>query len=181
MDVLVRMVEHHLDTTAAILDRLDAVPDALNRPIMLSVEGIDEAPTLRRLCDRLVRQLEQWATAVEGGTEIVEGDSTPEGLRMRLALAAPRFRRTILARVVDGDAEATFVDLTCSPPETFTLGGVLAHVLTFAAVRRTMAIGALESAGVTDLGSGDPMAAVGGAGHDASTIARTFVAPGAPD
>jgi len=49
---------------------------------------------------------------------------------------------------------------------------VLAHVLTFSAVRRTLAIGALESAGVDDLGSGDPMQFVGGAGDDASTITR---------
>ena len=46
------------------------------------------------------------------------------------------------------------------------------HVLTFSAVRRTLAIGALESAGVTDLGSGDPMRFVGGTGHDAAAIRR---------
>ncbi|HEY0374179.1 MAG TPA: hypothetical protein VGC94_05245, partial [Amnibacterium sp.] len=78
---------------------------------------------------------------------------------------------------VAGDAESTFLDLTCDPPQTFTLGGVLAHVLTFAAVRRTIAIGALETAGVGDLGSGDPMAFVGGAGPDASTVHRRFEQP----
>jgi len=62
----------------------------------------------------------------------------------------------------------------CEPPRAFTFAGVLAHVLTFAAVRRTLAIGALESAGVTDLGSGDPMAFVGGIGEDASRITRSF-------
>jgi hypothetical protein len=39
----------------------------------------------------------------------------------------------------------------------FTYGGMLAHVLTFAAHRRTLAVGALHSAGITDLGAGDPM------------------------
>jgi hypothetical protein len=34
---------------------------------------------------------------------------------------------------------------------------MVAHVLTFAAVRRTVAVGALDSAGITDLGAGDPM------------------------
>jgi AraC family transcriptional regulator len=34
---------------------------------------------------------------------------------------------------------------------------MVAHVLTFAAHRRTLAIGALHSAGITDLGSGDPI------------------------
>lgn len=66
----------------------------------------------------------------------------------------------------------TFLDATCQPPQVLSHGGVLAHVLTFSAVRRTMAVGALENAGVTDLGAGDPMAFVGGSGQDASTITR---------
>ncbi|MCU1474094.1 AraC family transcriptional regulator [Amnibacterium sp.] len=177
MDTLVRMLDHHLDTTAAVLARLDRVPDALDRPITLSVEGIDEAPTLRSTCDRLVRQLEQWVVALEGGTSIPAGDATPAGLRRRLEAVAPRFREQVVAQVVAGNAESTFLDLTCDPPQTFTLGGVLAHVLTFAAVRRTIAIGALETAGVGDLGSGDPMAYVGGAGPDASTVHRRFDEP----
>ena len=53
--------------------------------------------------------------------------------------------------------DETFVDAVCEPPEVFTYGGMLAHVLTFAAHRRTLAIGALHSAGITDLGAGDPM------------------------
>jgi AraC family transcriptional regulator len=174
MDVLVRMLEHHLDTTAAVLDRLDRVPEALDVPIRLSVEGIDEAPTLRSTCDRLVRQLEQWVVALEGGTSVPAGDATPAGLRRRLDAVAPRFREQVVAPVLAGDAESTFVDLTCDPPQTFTPGGVLAHVLTFAAVRRTLAIGALETAGVDDLGSGDPMTFVGGTGPDASTVHRRF-------
>jgi hypothetical protein len=71
-----------------------------------------------------------------------------------------------------GEADDTFIDATCEPPQTFTYGGMLAHVLTFAAVRRTLAIGALETAGITDLGAGDPMRFVGGSGDDASTITR---------
>jgi len=115
-----------------------------------------------------------WVTAVDGGTRVPEGDATPAGMRTRLAEAAPRFRDLVVDRVAAGDGEETFLDATCDPPRTFTLAGVLAHVLTFAAVRRTMAIGALETAGVADLGSGDPMQAVGGIGEDAARITRTF-------
>ena len=53
--------------------------------------------------------------------------------------------------------DETFVDGTCDPPEVFTYGGMLAHVLTFAAHRRTLALGALHSAGSRDLAPGDPM------------------------
>ena len=52
--------------------------------------------------------------------------------------------------------DETFIDAHCSPPEIFTYGGLIAHVLTFAAHRRVMVLGALESAGISDLGAGDP-------------------------
>ena len=175
MDVLTRMYEHHVRLTGEILDRLDRLDDAvLDRQIELSVEGIDGQPALRSLADRLVRQLEMWVTAVDGGSVIAAGERTPAALRARLAAIEQRFRLAVVEPVRDGRADETFVDATCTPPQTFTLGGVLAHVLTFSAVRRTMAVGALESAGVTDLGVGDPMTYVGGHGADASTISRNF-------
>src|SRR5881394_858296 len=63
MDVLTSMYEHHIRLSGEILDRLDGLDDAaLDRRIELSVEHIDAEPSLRRLADRLVRQLEMWAT-----------------------------------------------------------------------------------------------------------------------
>ena len=59
--------------------------------------------------------------------------------------------------IEEGRLDETFVDAVCDPPEVFTYGGMIAHVLTFAAHRRTLVCGALADAGVTDLGSGDPM------------------------
>ena len=58
--------------------------------------------------------------------------------------------------VEDGRLDETFVDAFCEPPEVFTYGGMIAHVLTFAAHRRTLVCGALADAGITDL-NGDPM------------------------
>ncbi|MBD8060188.1 helix-turn-helix transcriptional regulator [Cellulomonas sp. JH27-2] len=176
MDVLTKMYEHHVWLTGQIVDRLDGVDDtALDRSIGLDVEGIDEAPSLRVLTDRLVRQLEMWAAAVEGAEEIPVGGTSVGQLRERLDDAEPRFRAAVVEPVRNGHADDAFVDATCMPPQTFSLGGVLAHVLTFSAVRRTLAVGALATAGVDDLGSGDPMGHVGGTGDDASTISRTFV------
>ena len=62
-----------------------------------------------------------------------------------------------MRRVVEGGRlDETFIDASCEPAEVFTYGGLIAHVLTFAAHRRLLVLGALESAGITDLGSGDP-------------------------
>jgi len=149
---------------------LGVVPD-----IELSVEGIDRDPTLRRVSDRLVGQLEMWVAAIEGREQApAGGDSTPAGLRRRLDAAGPRFRELLVPALEQGRGDESFLDATCDPPQTFSYGGVLAHVLTFSAVRRTLAIGALERSGVTDLGAGDPMAFVGGTGDDASTIQRRW-------
>lgn len=174
MDVLESMLDHHLSLVAEIVDRAARVDDrVLDRPIELSVAGIDASPTLRSVTERLIGQLEMWITSLEGGASVPEpANTSPQHWRARLDTAGPRFRELVLTPVRDGRASETFVDVMCDPPQTFTYAGVLAHVLTFAAVRRTMAIGALESAGVADLGSGDPMHFVGGSGADASTIRR---------
>lgn len=60
-------------------------------------------------------------------------------------------------RVTEEDRlDETFVDTLCEPAEVFSYGGMIAHVLTFAAHRRLLVLGALTSAGITDLGAGDP-------------------------
>lgn len=174
MDVLTRMLDHHLWLSQQIIARAAQLDDTvLDRPIELSVEGIDDSPTLRSLCDRLVGQLEMWVRAFEGKSGMPPvGATDAAGLASRLAAVAPRYRELVIGPIDAGHGDDTFVDATCDPPETFSYGGALAHVLTFAAVRRTMAIGALDSAGVSDLGAGDPMHFVGGTGHDASEISR---------
>ena len=46
------------------------------------------------------------------------------------------------------------------PAGRVTYGGMIAHVLTFAAHNRTLVVLALKKAGIEDLGWGDPMSAV---------------------
>ena len=94
MDVLLRMIDHHIWLTGEIVHRMGDLPDqVLDQPIELSVEGIDADPTLRRVADRLVGQLEMWVESVSGGTAMPpDGDRTPGGLRLRLDAVAPRFQ-----------------------------------------------------------------------------------------
>jgi len=78
-------------------------------------------------------------------------------MRRRLAEAGPAFVGLANHLAAERRLEETFVDAICDPPEVFTYGGMLAHVLTFGATRRTVLIGALTSAGIDDLGASDPM------------------------
>jgi hypothetical protein len=160
MDLLSKLVEHHVWLVGEIVDRAGRIPaNRLDEPITVSVEGIDDDPTLRSLLSRLVGQMDMWNAAMENRAYDfdVERDESLASIRTRLDRAGPAF----LARasdVIGGNRlDETFVDATCDPPEVFTYGGMLGHVLTFAAHRRTLAIGALHSAGSTDLGAGDPM------------------------
>ncbi len=160
MDLVRKMVEHHVWLVGEIVDRAGALTDEqLDAPIELSVEGVDDDPTLRSLLSRLVGQMDMWNAAMDSRAydfEVERGESI-ESIRARLRDAGPVFLDRAL-EVIDGSRlDETFVDAICEPPEVFTYGGMIAHVLTFAAHRRTLAIGALHSVGITDLGAGDPM------------------------
>jgi AraC-like DNA-binding protein len=160
MDLLVRMVEHHVWLLGEMLTRAERLPDdVLDAPVELSVEGLDDDPTLRSLLSRLVGQLAMWDAAVDDRPydfEVEQGESVAS-MRARLAEAGPAFLTQVRTIVDEGRLDETFVDAVCDPPEVFTYGGMIAHVLTFAAHRRTLVCGALIDAGITDLGAGDPM------------------------
>jgi AraC family transcriptional regulator len=160
MNLIQRMVEHHVWLLGEMLGRAGHLADdVLDAPIELSVDGIDDSPTLRSLLSRLVGQLAMWNAAVAGRPYDfeVERDESVGSMRRRLDEAGPEFLETVRSRAAEGQLDETFVDAVCEPPEVFTYGGMIAHVLTFAAHRRTLVLGALADTGVTDLGSGDPM------------------------
>ena len=154
MDLIVRMVEHHTWLIGEMLDRAERLSDAqLDTPIELSVEGVDDNPTLRSLLSRLVGQMDMWNEAFAGGEYDfgIEEHESIASMRARLAEAGPRFLSQVRELCDGGRLDDTFVDALCEPPEVFTYGGVIAHVLTYAAHRRTLVAGALYTAGVRDL------------------------------
>lgn len=160
MNLLTRMVEHHVWLVGEMLARAgDLSDDVLDTRVEISVEGIDWEPTLRSLLSRLVGQLAMWDAATHDRPydfDVERGESVSD-MRARLAQSGPAFLSQVHAIVDEGRLDETFVDAICDPPEVFTYGGMIAHVLTFAAHRRTLVCGALIDAGVTDLGAGDPM------------------------
>ena len=64
-----------------------------------------------------------------------------------------RILRDVRNRNAWGD---TFVDALCEPPETFTFGGMFAHVITFNTYQRLLALDALRRMGVKVEGFGCP-------------------------
>jgi AraC family transcriptional regulator len=160
MDLVERLVDHHVWLVGQMIDRASRLDErTLDGPITLSVEGVDDHPTLRSLLSRLVGQLDMWNAAMAARAydfSIEEGERIGD-MRDRLARAGPTFLGHVREVCEHGRLDETFVDAICEPPEVFTYGGMIAHVLTFAAHRRTLVAGALHDAGITDLGAGDPM------------------------
>ncbi|MGN6678515.1 MAG: helix-turn-helix domain-containing protein [Streptosporangiaceae bacterium] len=160
MDLLTRMIEHHVWLVGEMLERAARLPaDEVSKPVQISVEGIDDNPTLRSLLARLVGQLAMWDAAVHDRPYNfdAEQDESIAQLQAKLAVVGPAFLSDVRTVIDEGRLDETFVDAVCDPPMVFTYGGMVAHVLTFAAHRRTLVCGALIDAGITDLGAGDPM------------------------
>lgn len=159
MDLLVRMVEHHIWLTEELVDHAAKLPDTkLDEPINISVEGVDDDPTIRSLLSRLVGQMDMWNRIIHDQNydwSVEEHELIPQ-MRSRLATAGSDFLAEVRRVVGEGRLDETFVDAHATPVQIYTYGGLIAHVLTFAAHRRTLVCGALISAGITDVGNGDP-------------------------
>lgn len=157
MDVLQQLVDHHVDSLTAIIASAGTLPDeVLDRPITQSVEGVDDDPTLRGLINGMVTQEEHWLNALRGGDWPDESDQSVTGLAARHEVAGHDYRAFVAEAIADGAMTDTVVDTTCEPSRTHSIGGVIAHVVTFGAVRRTMAVGALWTAGIRDFDRADP-------------------------
>lgn len=161
MELLNRMVEHHTWLIGEIVERAASLDDAaLDRPIKMSVPHFDDDPSIRSQLALVIVQEERWSASIDGrvGPEHADwdGDDTVEGLRSRHATAGARFADVVRTLVADGRLDETFVDVSCEPPEVFTYGGMIAHVLCFGGYRRELVLLALSAAGVGDLGIGDP-------------------------
>jgi AraC-like DNA-binding protein len=159
MDLITRMVEHHVWLVGEMVNRARRLnDDQLDRPIEISVEDVDESPTLRWLLSRLVGQMHMWNNVIadqDYDFDIEKHESTSD-MTSRLSEQGTKFLAEVRRVVGENRLDETFIDAHCSPPEVYTYGGLIAHVLTFAAFRRTLVLGALTSAGIDDLGYGDP-------------------------
>ena len=151
--------------TRRLLEQAKTLNDEqLDRPLKNGVKVFpwnDPDQSLRQILERMVQTKEVWAAALTGGNmppldNIPAAERTPSAMLARLERADTEFHG-VLTEVRNRSAwEDTFVDALCEPPETFTFGGMFAHVITFNAHRRMFAMEALRGLGVTVEGFGCP-------------------------
>jgi AraC-like DNA-binding protein len=156
-DLTERLVSHHLDRVRELLVAAATLSaDELDRPlrpglVLVWFEG--EEPSAALMAERLVFTLEVWVAAM-GGEAIPAGGGE---LLPRWERAARGFTR-LSKRIRDAGAyDDAFVDALCEPPEMFTYGGVLAHILSFGAIRREALAGVLAELGAPVPESSDPI------------------------
>jgi AraC-like DNA-binding protein len=158
MELLTKMVEHHVWLTGEMVRVAERLTDdQLDQVIELDVD--EDRQTLRTLLSRLIGQMGMWnaALATRDYDWSVEEHESLTSMRERLAAEGPTYLAHVRDVVDTGRLDDTFVDALCEPAEVFTYGGMIAHVLTFAAHRRTLVALALDRHGVGELGWGDPM------------------------
>ncbi|SFT51357.1 DinB superfamily protein [Geodermatophilus amargosae] len=159
-EVTALLVHHGVEDTRALLELAKGLPAEEYRRVrapglsVLPWDGAEE--TLAAVLDTLVWTTEVWVASLEGGDAPVRGADDPAALLDRHDAVAPRWLaavREIARRGAWGDR---LVDALCEPPESFVLGSVVAHVLTFSAHRRLLARHWLREAGVA-VDTGDPI------------------------
>ncbi|WUJ75298.1 helix-turn-helix transcriptional regulator [Kribbella soli] len=159
MDLVRTMVDHHIWLLGEMVGQAATLTDEqLDRPIEISVEGIDDHPTLRSLLSRLVGQLGMWhanLTGQEYDFSVEQGESV-QSMRRRLSDVGTAFAAEV-GELCSANRLDELIVCPGENAEVYTAGGMIAHVLTFASYRRTLVAGALHDAGCDDLDSGDPI------------------------
>jgi AraC-like DNA-binding protein len=155
-DLADRMLAHHLARTQELIDAAATLPaealERLVRPGLVVVWFEGEEASAREMMRRLVGSLEVWAAAISG-------EPAPElagPLGPRLERAGRTMNRLVRGIRDRGAWDDGFVDALCEPPETFTFGAVLSHLLSYGAVRREALAAVLTELGAV-VGDGDPI------------------------
>ena len=165
MDLFDRFAGNDSWHTKRLLEYASTLTDEqLDRPLPTVVELLpwrESNKTLRQLLENIVYTKEVWTAALSGSEMDMSGtpasQRSPQAMQQRLAKTDAELHRILTDVRNRGAWDDTFVDALCEPAETFTFGGVFAHIMTFNAHRRLMALDALRQLGVDTDGFGDPM------------------------
>ncbi|GAA1739903.1 helix-turn-helix domain-containing protein [Aeromicrobium alkaliterrae] len=159
-DVVQLQVHHDVADTAALLDLAVGLPDDVTaapvRPgqVVLSWDGPEE--TVAEVLSAIVWTKEVWLASIDGADQPVRVTRDLVALRAHHAEVAARWLAMVRTTESDGTWGDRVIDALCDPPESFVLGGIVAHVLTYAAHRRLVVRAMLRDAGV-ETDSGDPL------------------------
>jgi AraC family transcriptional regulator len=138
--------------------------EQLDRQLNAVVEILpwrETTKTLRQILENIIFTKEVWTAALAGGEaalkETPASERSPKAMLARLEKTDAELHRIFQDVGRRGAWDDVFVDALCEPAETFTFGGVFAHIMTFNAHRRLLALDALRVLGVKTEGFGCPI------------------------
>ncbi|GAB2702895.1 helix-turn-helix domain-containing protein [Nocardia thraciensis] len=163
MDPTSLLLHHDLDDTRELLKLATSLSDGQYRRrrsdyATLDWDGPDDS--IATVLDLLIWSKEVWLAAIDGDDEPQRHPNDLPTLMHRLEEVGPHWLDTV--REIDrrGGWGDTLIDALCDPPESFVIGSVIAHVLTFSAHRRLLARQWLRSEipdDTTEIDQGDPI------------------------
>ncbi len=160
MDLADRMIDQNNQLTQRLIENAAQLPEAaLDEPVRLNPPTPafhEDEPTIRSMLNRLVFTKEMWSAAIAGRAFEESEDTTLDGMSSRLEQAGPALLELVRDIRAREAWDTSFVDATCDPPETFTFGGAVAHIVTWDAHRRQLVASVLRARGV-DTDSQDPI------------------------
>ena len=161
MDITDRLIDHDMWLTRRMLVKAQALTDEqLDASVATPQQPLPfESPegTLREALNRLVFTKEVWLAAVGRRSFPDEQDKSVAAMLNRLDVAFIEFAEVVRQVRDENRWDEMFEDASCEPPESFSYGAMVAHVITFSAFRRSAALKILEKLGINDLGYGDPI------------------------
>ena len=158
MEFIDRMFQHDEWLTRRMLERARGLTDEqLDRQMFPEDPWGVANSTLRELLDRLIFTREMWMASFNGRDFEASDDRSIDGMLVRLDAIGGAFNAFAAGIAEEANWDDQFERAGGCDPETFTFGAAMAHIITFQAHRRMLALEALHSFGVEDLGYGDPV------------------------
>jgi AraC-like DNA-binding protein len=146
------LLQHDVDDTRLLLEAAKQLPDERFRELRLPARHVTvfEKPeqSVAQLLERLVFTKEVWVASITGADFPDHTRDDVAGLVERHDEAAAAWL-AVVRDIERRDAWADrVVDALCDPPESFVLGGIVAHVITHSAGRRLLVRQLLTEDGV---------------------------------
>lgn len=155
-----QLVAHDLDDTQDLIEVAKGLPDAAYReerfPAQTVLRWDGEDSSIAKVLEHHVFTKEVWLAAIDGIDLPTDRSDDPATLLERHNRVAPRWLAFVRDLDRRGGWDDRLIDALCDPPESFQMGSVVAHVLTFAAHRRQLVRQMLRGAGV-ETDDGDPI------------------------
>lgn len=160
MDPTFQLIHHDVDDTRVLLeisgklDPADFDKPLLPRHVVLGWDGPEES--IAAVLEHLVWTKEVWLASIDGADIPNRSGRDLSTLIDRHEAVAPDWIRAVQLIADEGRWGDVLIDALCDPPESFVLGSVISHVITFSAYRRQVVRQMLRSLGVP-ADHGDPI------------------------